>query len=328
MDDVICLFNGTLRQIDKLFNFINSIDQNIQFTKEIEKDNKINFLDLTITKHQNQHQFSIYRKPTQSDITIHNESNHPYPYKIAAYNSMVHRALTYPLSTQEKNNEFQIIKQIAQNNGFQIQLIDNLIKKHQRKKRQSEPQEPPQYKFIATEYIDSNSSKIAKTFKKYNCQLAFKTKNNIGMHIHNTTTQQIPVYKKSGVYQYVCHPSNPACNKTYIGHTARSFEERFKEHTAHSRHTNPSSTVAKHIKNEQCSYGLIDNNLKVLKTCNDKLKSNVYEQYFIYKYVKNNNQCDLLNIATDFKNKVTYHVLNNIENPTIRVPNQSNALTH
>jgi hypothetical protein len=53
----------------------------IKFTIEEEVNNKINFLDISIEKTHNELQLGIYRKPTATDLVIHNESCHPYEHK-------------------------------------------------------------------------------------------------------------------------------------------------------------------------------------------------------------------------------------------------------
>ena len=55
---------------------------------ETETENEICFLDLTVIKNRDNLKFKIYRKPTTTDVTIHAESHHPYPQKLAAYNSL------------------------------------------------------------------------------------------------------------------------------------------------------------------------------------------------------------------------------------------------
>ena len=59
VDDTFIIFNGTLRQIEKLKHYLNSLSKNIQFTLETEVDNKLNFLDLTVTKYLNKFQYKI-----------------------------------------------------------------------------------------------------------------------------------------------------------------------------------------------------------------------------------------------------------------------------
>ena len=56
VDDTFIVFNGALRQIEKLKHYLNSLSKNIQFTLETEVDNKLNFLDLTVTKYPNKFQ--------------------------------------------------------------------------------------------------------------------------------------------------------------------------------------------------------------------------------------------------------------------------------
>jgi hypothetical protein len=48
---------------------------------EQESLNKINYLDLTITKEHNKLTFNIYRKPTTTDSIIPNDSCHPNEHK-------------------------------------------------------------------------------------------------------------------------------------------------------------------------------------------------------------------------------------------------------
>jgi len=49
---------------------LNKIDKHIQFTLEIQLNNKINFLDLTVSLINNKFEFNIYRKPRQTDFII------------------------------------------------------------------------------------------------------------------------------------------------------------------------------------------------------------------------------------------------------------------
>jgi len=46
---------------------------------------------------------------------------------MAAYNSMVHRLLTIPLSPQNYEREVKIIKHIAIANGYKSNMVDRLI---------------------------------------------------------------------------------------------------------------------------------------------------------------------------------------------------------
>lgn len=56
----------------------------MQFTIEYESENKINFLDITIAKEENNITFALYRKPTATYIIIPNGSWHTPGHKLAA----------------------------------------------------------------------------------------------------------------------------------------------------------------------------------------------------------------------------------------------------
>jgi hypothetical protein len=55
----------------------------MHFTIEEEVDNRINFLDITITKVDHKISFNTYRKPTATGIIILNDSCHPPEQKLA-----------------------------------------------------------------------------------------------------------------------------------------------------------------------------------------------------------------------------------------------------
>ena len=79
---------------------------------------------------------------------------------------------------QQYEKEIHIIKQIAQNNRYQPQMIDKIIKEQKEIKQithQSKIRKPN----IPGHYNDDNSQNLARTFTKYDYQLAFRTSNDI-----------------------------------------------------------------------------------------------------------------------------------------------------
>lgn len=128
VDDVLTCFIGTETQLNQFIELINNLHPNIKFTIEREIDNSIDFLDLTIKKENNKHNFSIFHKPTHTDTTIHNSSNHPIQHKMAAFYSMIYRLISIPLQPIDFQKELNLIKQIATNNGYQSVIIDKILK--------------------------------------------------------------------------------------------------------------------------------------------------------------------------------------------------------
>ena len=64
MDDTFVIFDGSEDETVELVNFLNEIDNNIQFTIELANNNSLPFLDLQIKREENKLSFNIYRKPT------------------------------------------------------------------------------------------------------------------------------------------------------------------------------------------------------------------------------------------------------------------------
>ena len=86
MDGTIMTYNGNCRQLEMLKKHMNTITNNLQFTLETELNNKINFLDLTLTKINNKINYNIYRKPTITDHAIPVSYTH-----LDVYKRQVHR---------------------------------------------------------------------------------------------------------------------------------------------------------------------------------------------------------------------------------------------
>ena len=90
-----CMWNGPLwlRYVDDTFTTVhkdgindfhehlNRQDADIQFTKEIEENGKIPFLDCLVTRDNNKLKTTIYRKPTHTDRLLDQSSYNPTSHK-------------------------------------------------------------------------------------------------------------------------------------------------------------------------------------------------------------------------------------------------------
>jgi hypothetical protein len=66
-------------------------------------------LDLIIHR-RTKLEFGIYRKTTQTDTGIPNDSCHPYGHKIASINYSINRVHTYTIINEAKTKELNIIR--------------------------------------------------------------------------------------------------------------------------------------------------------------------------------------------------------------------------
>ena len=75
VDDILVIYDSIISNENDILNDLNSIHSKIKFTHENEIDNKINYLDLTITKHLQKKaiDLGIYHKPTSNTSGIMSE---------------------------------------------------------------------------------------------------------------------------------------------------------------------------------------------------------------------------------------------------------------
>lgn len=298
VDDTIVLFNGNSRQLSLLCKYLCNMHKKIEFTLEEEKNNSLNFLDLTITKKNDQFSFKVYRKPTCTDQTINADSHHPHSHKIAAYNSFVHRLLSIPMSDNDYKEEVNIIKYIAVANGFNSSLIDNLIYKHSNKTSKA----PNQKHYISAKYGSSLSHTFKNVMTRNNITVSFKTTNKLGSLLKERQQTDSTVYDKSGVYKLNCSD----CPKYYIGQTSRSFKKRFREHIPKKTTGPQTSNFAEHLISLNHNYVNINSNMDVLHLSQDRSTINTYEEFEIYKAVKTDGQ-NVLNDKLSFQSNSIYN---------------------
>jgi hypothetical protein len=79
---------------------------------------------IVINLNEKRFQFSIYRKPTQTDIIIPNSSCHLYEHKISSINYLLNRLHTYSITGKANEVEKNTIKNILHNNEYDTKLIN------------------------------------------------------------------------------------------------------------------------------------------------------------------------------------------------------------
>ncbi|CAF1282545.1 unnamed protein product [Didymodactylos carnosus] len=128
VDDILIIVNGCTDDVLVLLNNINSIHPNIKFTVELEKDNKLAFLDVLIEKHQDHLETSVYGKKTCTHLYMKWDSCNPKYQKIALIKSLITRAIRICSGETLLNAEINWIKTVLHENGYPAQLLERSIK--------------------------------------------------------------------------------------------------------------------------------------------------------------------------------------------------------
>lgn len=280
VDDILLLFTAP-DQIDPLFNLVNSIRENLKFDIEIG-GNTLNFLDLTIKLCNNKLEFSIYHKPSSTDICIPNDSVHPQNHKMSAFRAYMFRLLEVPMSPEDFQSELNIIYQLALSNGYDKGTIDKLyfrtLNKYIDNKflYHSYIDKPTDKQFRSLQFVGKASYKIAKTIEREEkVKIAFYNKNKLKNIIFNMK-DHIPLLQKSGIYNITV----PGIGE-YIGKTSRAINTRIKEHFASVRNNHQEkSGFAKFMIENSIPTSLCQ--IKPLNTnCGNDFKLGLYETLYI-----------------------------------------------
>jgi coproporphyrinogen III oxidase-like Fe-S oxidoreductase len=155
------VYDEKYTDINKVHTAFNKLAPTLKFTIETENDKAINFLDIAIKHKENRLEFNVQRKPTATDAIIHKDSCHPPEQKQVAIIHMVNRMNTYKLKDDDKQNEQQIIEQIAVSNGFDMSVV-----KHINKPRQKRSDKNNKELWAKFTYFGKETRAITKLFKE------------------------------------------------------------------------------------------------------------------------------------------------------------------
>ena len=125
-------------ELQRFHKHLNGQHPNIKFTIEHEKENKLAFLDVLVTRSETRLCTGVYRKPTHTDRYIPFHSHHHRRTITGVLRCMHNRAHRICDSTSRKP-EFQQLQSVFQANGFP----EDLVKKTLSRRPHPTPPPPP-----------------------------------------------------------------------------------------------------------------------------------------------------------------------------------------
>jgi hypothetical protein len=290
-------------QINNVLTAFNSFHHKLQFTSEIESENKINFLDLTIIKNKDNEEIKTkwFTKDTWSGRYLNYNSHHSTSQKNSVIIGLTDRALTLT-SPEFRPQTLRKVKKILTENNFPTKLINRIIKQRTFKfynknlVRKATEANNSSKKYIAMPYTHELSEKIKYIFKKHDIVVCHKTQNMLSS-LFTPLKSKVPKKKKSNViYSIPCLN----CPKKYIGMTTQYLENRLN---GHKYTKNASTALHKHEKNEKHEFDF--SNTKILTQDSNYKKLLVKEMIHIKKdnHVVNDKQ-DINNLSQIYYNLI------------------------
>ena len=125
---------------DEVRRRLDSFHEKISFTHEDEKDNSIAFLDVAVTRGNDQKlETSVYRKPTNTDVYMNWYAHAPAAWKIATLTSLVKRAVMVSSTTDAMKKEIDHLKKVfTEFNDYPEKVVNNVIENELQKTRETE----------------------------------------------------------------------------------------------------------------------------------------------------------------------------------------------
>ena len=231
-------------------NMIAALEGNssLAFTCERSIEQRLPFLDVDISKQDQEFKTKVYTKATNVGRCLNARGECPVAYKISVISSYVNRALTHCSNWTEIHRELERVRQLLTNNGYADHLIEKVIKK--KLEQYAEPtQLPTPNKEKITIYHQNtfhdryreecdalkNIIKRGVTPTDHNTiiDLRIYCKPNLtsSLIMRNSTaprTQKEAI--TNVVYKFSCQEGRCDGSKTYIGRTSSTLRRRLQSH--------------------------------------------------------------------------------------------------
>ena len=292
VDDTFLLFKN-VRHVDLFLNYVNSKHPNIRFTKELEEDKKLSFLDVTVTRIDNKFETSVFRKKTFTGLGSHYLSFEPMLYKINAVRTLIFRA--YHLSSTYLNftNEINFLKNYFFDNGFPSNIFYKYVRLFLTNIYNPNPTSTtvrkhtiyvpfPYFGYISDTLKKEIQTYVEKLYPQIDLRIAFKNSFSIGSFFRHKDLMPASLCSNV-IYTYKC----ALCNECYTGSTQRQLQCRIAEHLGVSVRTGmhlskePFSAIYDH--KEKMNHPINKNDFKIVGRTFDKSKLRLLESLYIFK---------------------------------------------
>ena len=247
MDDVICAVRKG--SVNERLRMINNLHPNLAFTRELEKDGVIAFLDMLIHDNGGKLSSSWYRKPTDTGLTLNFHALAPTKYKKSVVRSFIHRIYRSCSTWQHFHSGVASALEILHKNQYPLSFVEPIIHDTITKIVSGNDTLDQTTDTVMNESLDSNACQnyiderdkfmfflayrgkptenLVTSFRKLNapCRVILTTKKL--RQVLPSLKPSVPKMLLSNVvYQIKC----PGCDSSYVGQTVRHVQRRLREH--------------------------------------------------------------------------------------------------
>ena len=215
-------------EIDIFHEHLNRQNADIQFTREVEENGKIPFLDCLVSRHDNKLQTTIYRKPTHTDRLLDQSSYNPTSHNATTIRTLTRRAQLVCDSTDSLTDESKYLDNVFSKNNYNPDFVKRNVYKN------NEPN--------TTNAKPVTSETIARILQPYNIRVAHKPITTLRQLLTNVKDKDEPNDRQGAVYKIKCCD----CQASYIGETGRNLNIRLTEHKRATKNGDVNNHIAEH----------------------------------------------------------------------------------
>ena len=95
----------------------------IQFTREVEENGKLPFLDCLVSRDDNSLRTTVYRKPTHTDRLLDESSYNPTSHKATTIRTLTRRAQLVCNTTDSLSDENKYLNRVFSKNNYNEDFI-------------------------------------------------------------------------------------------------------------------------------------------------------------------------------------------------------------
>ncbi|XP_062714162.1 uncharacterized protein LOC134290945 [Aedes albopictus] len=232
VDDLITAI--PLSRLQHVIDTFNSYDIHIQFTYEMEVDNKLPYLDMLLTRHSNQNvTTSWYQKPIASGRFLQYQSFHPLGQKLNVAQNFARRVNQLSTNLDEQSKR-KIVDDQLKLNGYPKPLRSRIINRMNERNTNRSIQHSVQnleYTYLSIPNIPHLSNMIDRVIRREYTQVRL-AKYNVRKvnNMFSKVKDPVPQESQSNViYRVPC--SN--CEASYVGMTTNRLRTRMSGHKTH-----------------------------------------------------------------------------------------------
>ena len=274
VDDCFLLFRSS-DHVPLFLDYLNQQHANITVTTEIERDGKLPFLDIDISRSDRKFATSVYRKPTFTGLFTNFNSFIPLAYKQNLVSCLIHRIFNLCSSYENFHTQLEVVRKLFNSNGFPSQMFDRIVRRlldHTFDPRPPVLTATKKIIYFCLPFTGIHSLQIRTqinrlcnaAFPHLDIRFVFRSSRRISSFF--PFKDKVPKYLRSSVvYLFKCR----CCSASYVGQTTRHLHTRISEHLGISpitgKHsTNPAmSSILSHFN---------DSHAKCFKTTNSTAK--------------------------------------------------------